>query len=133
MRIILDTNVFISGIFFTGPPSQILRAWVNSRFQVVISDHILSEYKRVAESLSSKYPSIDINPIIELFTVHCEFVDTHGINISVCEDPDDDKFIECAVASKCKIIISGDRHLLKLNGYNEINILRPRQFVDKHL
>ena len=133
MKIILDTNVFISGIFFTGPPSQILKAWENRRIQIVISRHILAEYQRVAVSLSSTFPSIDINPVIELFTVHCELIDTHGVNISLCEDPDDDKFIECAMASKCKTIISGDKHLLKLNGYNGIAILRPRQFVDKYL
>ena len=133
MKIILDTNVFISGIFFTGPPSQILKAWENRRIQIVISRHILAEYQRVAVSLSSTFPLIDINPVIELFTVHFEFIDTHSIDISVCEDPDDDKFIECAVASRCKIIISGDKHLLKLTGYDGIAVLRPRHFVDKYL
>lgn len=133
MRVILDTNVFISGIFFSGPPSQIIKAWENNRFQIVISRQIISEYHRVAESLSSKFTSIDIIPIIELLTLHCEFVDTHGVNISICEDPDDDKFFECAVASKCNTIISGDRHLLKLTGYESIAVLRPRQFVDKYL
>ena len=133
MKIILDTNVFISGIFFTGSPAQVLRAWENNSFQIVISKNILVEYQRVAESLSSKFPSIDIIPIIELLTVHCEFIDTQDINISVCADPDDDKFIECAVASKCKTIISGDKHLLKLSGYDGIDVLKPRQFVDNYL
>ena len=133
MKIILDTNVFISGIFFTGPPAKILRAWENNSFQIVISKNILAEYKRVSESLSSKFTSIDIIPIIELLTVHCEFIDTQGVNISVCDDPDDDKFIECAVASKCKTIISGDKHLLKLSGYDGIDVLKPRQFVDNYL
>ena len=133
MKIILDTNVFISGIFFTGPPAQILRAWENNSFQIIISKNILSEYQRVTESLSSKFPSIDIIPIIELLTVHCEFIHTQGVNISVYDDPDDDKFIECAVAGKCKTIISGDKHLLKLSGYDGIDVLKPRQFVDKYL
>lgn len=133
MKIILDTNVFISGIFFTGPPSQILKAWEKRSFQILFSMRILDEYQRVAESLSSKFPKVDIIPIIELFTEHCELIDTHGVNISVCEDPDDDKFIETAVASKCKTIISGDKHLLKLSGYNGITVLKPRDFVDKYL
>ena len=51
MKIILDTNVFISGIFFTGPPSQILNAWKNSRLQIVLSQEILNEYQSVAEDL----------------------------------------------------------------------------------
>jgi len=51
-----------------------------------------------------------------------------SITISVCEDPDDDKFIECAIAGQCKIIISGDKPLLKFTGYEDIVILNPRNF-----
>lgn len=133
MKVILDRNVFISGIFFSGPPSQILKAWGNQRFQVLLSEQILVEYQRVAEALSSKYPSIDILPIIELITIHGTFVDTRGFDIPICEDPDDDKFLECALAGKCKTIISGDKHLLKLTGYEDIVVLSPRNFVGKYL
>jgi len=132
MRIILDTNVFISGIFFSGPPSQILKAWENQRFQIVLSQQILDEYQRVAEELSYKFPTVDILPIIELVTIHAQFVDTQGVEINVCEDPDDDKFIECAVAGKCGTIISGDKHLLKLSEYQDVTILNPRNFVEKY-
>ena len=90
MRVVLDTNVFISGIFFSGPPSKILKAWVNQSFQIVLSKKILDEYQRVAKVLSSKFRTIDIMPIIEMVTIHGEFVDTQGVNISACEDPDDD-------------------------------------------
>ena len=82
MKIVLDTNVFISGIFFSGPPFQILRAWKNKRLQIILSQDILIKYQRVAESLTFKYPSIDILPIIELVTVHGQFVDTKNIDIT---------------------------------------------------
>ena len=133
MRTILDTNVFISGIFFVGPPSQILKAWKNQSLQIVLSRQILAEYQRVAVALSSKFPTVHILPIIELVTIHGQFVDTQGFDISVCDDPDDDKFLECAVAGKCKTIVSGDRHLLKLAAYEGIVVLSPRNFVDKYL
>ena len=68
-----------------------------------------------------------------MITIHSEFIDTQGINISVCEDPDDNKFLECAVASSCRIIISGDKHLLELTGYEKINVLNARTFVEKYL
>ncbi len=132
MRVILDTNVFISGIFFSGPPSKILKAWADQKFQIVLSRQILDEYGRVAEDLSSKFQSIEIMPIIELVTIHGQFVDTQGFDISVCEDPDDDKFFECAVAGECKIIISGNKHLLRLSGYKGIIVLSLRNFVDKY-
>ena len=133
MRIVLDTNVFISGIFFSGPPSDILKAWENLNFQIVLSQDILDEYQRVANELSSKFPSVDIVPIIEMVTIHGQFVDTQDIDITVCEDPDDNKFIECAIASNSKIIVSGDKHLLKLTGYKSIAVLNPRNFVEKYL
>lgn len=133
MRIVLDTNVFVSGIFFGGPPSQILKAWQKKSLQIVLSKEILVEYQRVADELSFKYPQIDIMPIIELITIHGQFIDTEGLDISICEDPDDDKFIECAVAGKCDIIVSGDRHLLKLVRHKGVRILKPRDFVDQYL
>lgn len=133
MRIILDTNVFISGIFFSGPPSQILKAWEKQRLQIVLSQQILVEYQIVAENISSKFPLVDISPIIELITIYGQFIDTQGVEITICEDPDDDKFIECAIAGKCDIIVSGDRHLLKLADYKGIKILKPRDFLEQYL
>ena len=133
MKIVLDTNVFISGIFFGGPPSQILQSWRKSQIKIVLTEQILEEYQRVSEELSAKYPSINIEPIIELFTIFGEFVETKGITETICEDPDDNKFIECAIASQSKLIVSGDKHLLKISGYKKIEVLKPRDFIDNHL
>ena len=133
MRIILDTNVFISGIFFAGPPSQILKAWENQNLQIVLSREILDEYQHFALELSHKFPRVEILPIIELITIHGHLVDTQGLDISVCDEPDDDKFLECAVAGKCKMIISGDKHLLNISGYKGNSVLRPRNFVNSYL
>lgn len=133
MNIVLDTNVFISGIFFGGPPSRILGAWKNQGLQIILSRQIFGEYQRVAAVLSSEFPTVNIVPIIELVAIYGRFVDTQSFDISVCEDPDDNKFLECAVAGKCKTIVSGDKHLLKLTGYKGIAILSPRNFVDKYL
>jgi hypothetical protein len=66
-------------------------------------------------------------------TVHGQFVDTKEFDITVCEDPDDNKFIECAIASDSKIIVSGDKHLLRITGYQGITVFKPREFVDRYL
>ncbi|MDA8137907.1 MAG: putative toxin-antitoxin system toxin component, PIN family [Desulfobacteraceae bacterium] len=133
MNIVLDTNVFISGIFFSGPPFEILKAWKNSRFQIVLTKQIFEEYKRVAEALTEEFPNIDILPILELLAIHCPLISADNFNLQVCDDPDDDKFIECASASSTKIIVSGDKHLLKLSGYQGITVLKPRQFVELYI
>jgi len=133
MKIVLDTNVFISGIFFSGPPAQILKAWKELKFQIVISKEILSEYQRVAHELSKKFSSVNIGPIIELLTIYGEIVETEGISVTVCEHPADNIFLECAIASNCKIIVSGDKHLLRVSGYQGIDVVKPRDFVYESL
>ena len=133
MKAILYTNVFISGVFFRGPPYQIIKAWREGRIQLLISDEIFEEYQRVGELLSNDYPEVDLGPFLELLTINSELVIPKKLQNPVCEDPDDDKFLASAIAGKSKIIISGDKHLLKVSGYKGIKILTPRKFVDEYL
>ena len=133
MRIVLNTNVFVSGVFFSGPPYQILKAWRNGKVQLVISQEILEEYQRVGETLAYQFPGVDLGPILELVTVKAELTQAPRLPEPVCDDPDDDKFLACALASNSEVIISGDKHLLKVSGYCGINILRPRKFLDDFL
>jgi predicted nucleic acid-binding protein len=51
----------------------------------------------------------------------------------VCSDPDDDKFLACAVAAGAPVVVSGDAALLKVSGWNGIDVLKPRTFVDRYL
>jgi len=133
MKIVLDTNVLISGIFFTGPSYQILKAWQEGKIKIIASEEILSEYQRVAEELSNQFPSVDANRILELITIHAEIVDATDFQITICEDPDDNKFIACALASKSKIIVSGDKHLINVSGYKGIQVVKPREFSDTYI
>jgi putative PIN family toxin of toxin-antitoxin system len=132
VKIILDTNVFISGVFFTGPPYQILRAWRDGKVQLVISQEILEEYQRVGKRLAQQFPGIDVGPILELLMIKAEVVVAPGLPEPVCDDPHDDKFLACALASKAKLIVSGDKHLLRVSGYRRIVIVRPRKFIDEY-
>lgn len=133
MKIVLDTNVFVSGVFFTGPPYLILKAWRDGRIQLVISADILDEYYRVGKVLADRFPGVDLDPIIGLLTVQAEFITAPPLPEPVCDDPDDDKFLACAVASDADFIVSGDRHLLKISVYHGTEIVRPRNFLEAHL
>ena len=133
MRIILDTNVFVSGVFFAGPPYRIPEAWRDGKLQRVVSQEILEEYQRVGETLAEQFPGINLQPIIDLVTMNAEIFPNQVLPGPVCEDPDDDKFIACAFASRCKVVVSGDRHLLKVSGFGGIKVMRPRQFIDEYL
>ena len=133
MKIVLDTNVFISGIFFSGPPHRILKAWRDGLFQIVLTRKILDEYERVGSVLEQQFSSIDLTPILDLVTINADLVPDKTLPIPVCSDRDDDKFIACALASKSKLIVSGDKHLLSVSGFQGIEIITPRSFVEKYL
>ena len=133
MRVIVDTNVFVSAIFFKGVPHAILDAWRHKHLELVVSPEIIDEYKRVIHELAEKFPGIDPAPPLELLTLRAQVVDTPELPEQVCTDPDDDKFLACALASHTKIIASGDKALLKTSGYGGIEVLTPRAFVDKYL
>jgi len=133
VKVVLDTNVFISGIFFGGPPGKILKGWRDGRFTLVLSPEILEEYQRVADALSKKYPPVDLTELLELIVVEADMIQAEPLNEPVSADPDDDMFIACALASGARLIVSGDKHLLGVDGYGGIEVLKPKAFVDRHL
>jgi putative PIN family toxin of toxin-antitoxin system len=133
VRIVLDTNVFISGIFFTGPPHRILTAWRDGDIEIVASAEILDEYRRVGEELSHQFPGVDIEPFLALLAVGADMVIAPELPEPVSQDPDDDKFLACAIAGRCEVVVSGDKHLKKVTGYRGIDVLSPRAFVDCYL
>ncbi len=122
----------MSGIFWSGPPSHILRAWHDNKLKFVISPEILAEYQRVSHILSTKYSSIDVIPIIDLITIGSELCAANELDVPISRDPDDDKFIAVCLASDCKIIVSGDQDLLEITGYQGIDVMKPAAFVKKY-
>ena len=62
-----------------------------------------------------------------------ELIEAASLDESVCDDPDDDKFFASVIAGEAMLIVSGDKHLLKMSGYQGIEVIRPRQFIDKYL
>ncbi|AQQ71602.1 putative toxin-antitoxin system toxin component, PIN family [Limihaloglobus sulfuriphilus] len=131
--VVVDTNVFVSGIFFSGPPYSILKAWQDDRLHIAVTKEIIEEYRRVIETLSEKFESTDIDYFWELLLIEAELVPSYSFNEVICEDPDDDKFLACAIAAKSKYIISGDKHLLKIGQFLNTKIVTPRYFLDNML
>ncbi len=99
MRVIVDTNVFVSGVFFGGIPGRILEAWRHARIQLVLSAEILDEYRRVGQALAAQHPGVDLGPFLGLLMVHAEIVEAPPLADRVALDPDDDKFLACAIAA----------------------------------
>lgn len=129
MTATLDTNVLMSGIFFGGVPGRILEAWRDGRFKWVVTNDIIDEDREVSERLHLKIPRVDPRDWIALIEDEAASVVPERLKEPVCEDPDDDKFVACALGASATIV-SGDHHLLDVNGRNGLCVKKPRDFLN---
>jgi hypothetical protein len=127
----VDTNVFISS-FFGGNPRKIIDLWKQDKLQLCLTQAIIEEYIEVLLRLGLNDRS-EIKELLALFSKGGNTIFTSATNpVSiVLNDPDDNKFIECAVALEALHIISGDKHLLKINKYLNIKIISPLVFLEE--
>ncbi len=98
----------------------------------MVSPAILAECFRVGRLLASKYEGVDLDPILALVIEHADIIDASQLSKGVCEDPDDDKFIACALAGRASIVVSGDKHLRAVSGWRRIQVMTPRAFVERY-
>ncbi len=128
MRAIIDTNVFISGIFWEGNfCSQIIDKWKNKKFELVSSLEIVNELIRTLKDFKIQMPLDMIKEWQDLIIENSVIVEPSIKINAIEEDPDDNKFLEDALAGKADLIISQDKHLLKLNEYKGIRIVKPEE------
>jgi len=131
MRVVVDTNVFLSGVFFSGPPAQVLNAWKRGVIELVVSSEILAEYCEASEELEKAKPGVALAPWIELVSTFATVVAARPLPRQVCDDPDDDKFIACALALEETLICTGDKALLRVNGHRGVEIVTPRVLAQR--
>ena len=135
-RTVLDTNVYVSGtILARGAPYELLEAWRQQRFILVISQAILAEIERVL-----RYPRIrqrysitarDIARLVDSLRADALVVPGDVEVSRTSDDPDDDKFLACALEAQAECIVMGDPQLLSLGSYHGIAILTPREFLER--
>jgi putative PIN family toxin of toxin-antitoxin system len=85
VKVVVDTNVLISSIFFSGPPHSILEAWRKADVQFVMSPDIIEEYYRVSAELSDQFHRVEISSILTLLITHSEVVQSHALDRQVCQ------------------------------------------------
>jgi putative PIN family toxin of toxin-antitoxin system len=129
MRVVADTNVFISALMFGGLPGRFLDLALRRKFTLVTSKALLDE---LDEKLLGKFAvsESDALAIREKLERNTNLVDPDFQLNAVPDDPDDNCVLECAVAGSAEFIVSGDRHLLRLGGYEGIAIVTVRQFIE---
>ena len=129
MRVVLDTNVLVSALFFGGTPERILLAGLRREIDVVISDALLAELMRVLED-KFELPARDGHAVVALLREIAEVVEP-AIRVSVVTACDaDNRVLECAAAAGVDAVVTGDtRHLLPLKSFRGIPIMDPATFA----
>ena len=131
-KIVIDTNVFISALFWKGSSHEILKLAENNILKIIVTKQIIDELllilnrKEFKEKIELK--NLKISEII-METINSAYLIESKTTINACEDPDDNKFLEAAIDGKCKFIINQDKHLLKIREYKGIKILAPEEFL----
>lgn len=126
-KVVIDTNIYISAIFWGGKPREVVD-WRDGNIMIFTS---LAIEEEISEKLRTKFKldEEEVNQILldfSTFTIPAKV--TKQIQ-AVADDPDDDKFVECAVCCNVDYIVSGDTHLLNLKEYAGIKILRASEFL----
>ncbi|HKP52746.1 MAG TPA: putative toxin-antitoxin system toxin component, PIN family [Chloroflexia bacterium] len=134
MKVVIDTNVVISrALSNKGAPARIIEQWVSGAFELVISEDILAEYQRALgyEHIRKRRIAIpdEISTLLSKIKEVGTFVVPDDALDVISRDPDDNKFLECAIAGGADYIVSGDAHLLNVGQYEGIQILSPATFL----
>lgn len=128
--VVVDSNVYISALVFGGIPRAVLELAEERVFTLAVSRPIQREVERI---LREKFGWTD-----ERAAAACQkiwkvsSVVISGQVVTVCPDPDDNRILECAIAARVNVIVSGDHHLLDLREFEQIPIVTPRQFLDRY-
>lgn len=136
MKVVLDNNVFISGIFWKNKPRQIIQLAEQGRVKICSSQEILAELFGVLKREKFDYlfqeaqvsREIVFQRILDLVEV---FSFKKFVGLPKLQDPKDEMFLSCLIASGANFLISEDKHLLDLKKFQDIAIITPAQFLTK--
>jgi len=129
MKVVLDTNVIIAAFATRGLCAELLKVCL-TKCEIILSDYILSE---VEEKLINKIhlPSKIVQEILDFLREHAQVVKPEAVSIPLLKDKEDLPVIGTALAGNALFLITGDKELLDLQKYEDIEILSPREFWEK--
>ncbi len=130
-RVVPDTNIIISSVFWRGHPHEVIRRGILGKYQLVVSAEILDE---VVDRLRNKFqfPEEGIQQLIDILLTYCQVVEPTS-KFDVVRDKKDNKIIECAFDGKADYIVTGDSDLLELKNFRGIKIVTAREFLEERL
>lgn len=135
LRVTLDTNILISGSFWTGDSFKILELIDKKQIGCVLSKEIIAEYDRIVNGddivEKSEDKSLILSKIVQKVMLNSEIVEPKTRLNIVKNDHSDNMIIECAIERKADFIITNDNHLLKLAEFEGVKIVTPKEFLKR--
>ena len=132
MKIVIDTNVLISAAFFGGIPRKVIQTVVEGKTIACANKLIVNEYEEIKEEMILYKKGNLRDDIFDSYLKKIKMFDVVTV-VDICRDPDDNKFIACAVDAKAIYIVSGDKDLLTVEKYDEIEIVTAKEFYERYL
>lgn len=132
MRIVVDTNVLISGVFFGGFPKVILSAIVDDKLTACATTEIIDEYEEIVQEMIARKQGHLKRDLLAPLIQALEIIEPVS-RVQLSRDPDDDKFLGCAKDARALYIVSGDKDLLVLKEFENIQIITAKEFCEKYL
>ena len=129
-KVVLDTNILISGLVFGGKPRQVLEAAIKGKIQLVLTDEIIEETKKVLEGKKFQYPKEITDLITNELETLADIVKPKERIMAIEKDPEDNRILECARQAQADYIVSGDVHLLEIKEFQGTRILAPGEFLE---
>ena len=131
LRVVLDTNILISAFIFPGgPPEAVVRAALDGRVELVTSPPLLAELGRVLADKFGWEPPLAAEAVTQVARIATVVRPDDRVQV-VLDDPDDDRVLEAAAAGRADVIVSGDRHLLRLRSWQGVPIEKAAAFVKR--
>lgn len=129
MKVVIDTNVFVSS-FFGGNPRRIVAHWFSGKLILCVSRPILKEYFDVLGRFQFGQEDL-LGRLISSFRkgLNTLFVDGPKEQNWIEDDPEDNKFIACAISLHAEYIVSGDPHLRRMGKIEGVEIVSPREML----
>ena len=129
MKIVLDTNIYISSFFWNGNPRKVFDRIINGVDELFITDDILNEIRNVMSREKYSINRNELDDYINIIEQFSQKIFHDNILEKISRDKDDDKILKCGLESKADFIITGDKDLLVLKEYKNIRIFNPREYL----
>ena len=128
IRIVLDSNIIISSIFWRGKPYDVMKNCILGQYQLIISKEIIDETTNKLRT-KFKFPEEKIQELVDILLTYSQLIEPTS-KVEIVRDKKDNKIINCALDGRADYIVTGDKDLLELKEFKDTKIITAKQVLE---